>query len=132
VTASTSILVVDDDETMRDLLSRILTKAGFSVTLATDGRSAIKALEQTDFAAVVTDLVMPNKEGLETLVDIKHRWPACKVVIVSGSGPVAGTNLMKVALQFGADAALRKPVEAISLVATLNRVLMSRFNPHAA
>ena len=117
------ILVVDDDADLRELLARVLTKAGFIVDTVTNGEEAVRALEAMSFSAVVTDILMPTKEGLETIIEIKRRWPKCKIVALSGGGRFASGDVLDLAQKFGADAVLRKPVGAGDLVATLDRVL---------
>src|SRR5437762_1510287 len=119
MTNAGGVLVVDDDLALRELFARVLRKAGFTAEVACDGASATRALEHTQFAAVVTDIIMPEKEGLETIVEIKSRWPSCKIIAVSGGGAIGFRGYLDLALEMGADAVLRKPVEANDLIATV-------------
>ena len=118
-----SVLVVDDDLALRELFSRVLGKAGFDVETACDGAAAIRELEGRDFGAVVTDIIMPEKEGVETLIEIKRRWPACRIVAVSGCGAAGFGGYLEMAAKLGADATLRKPVELRDLVGVVKGLL---------
>lgn len=117
------VLVVEDDPDLRDVLARMLSRAGYLVMTARDGLEAIQAMETGAFVAVVTDLIMPKREGIETIMELKQRWPDCKVVAVSGGGRLAAGDLLELAVKLGADAALQKPVSSAQLVATLSAIL---------
>ncbi len=117
------ILVVEDDDPVRELFARVLTRAGFEVDVASDGHEAVKAFETGCYPVMVTDLVMPRKEGLETIMEIKQRWPECKIIAVSGGGRLVNSDVLELALHIGADAVLRKPVSAAQLLAAVRRAI---------
>jgi DNA-binding response OmpR family regulator len=129
-------LVVDDDLALRELFARVLRKNGFEVEIAGDDVAAIRAFERRAFGVVVTDIIMPEKEGVETLVEIKRRWPASKIVAVSGCGSVGFDGYLAIAASLGADATLRKPVESQQLVRVIKDLLGPSAGParsdHAA
>ena len=83
-----SVLVVDDDPVIHLIASQILEPHGCAVTHANDGVEALTHLAERPFDVVVLDMLMPNKEGLETLVEIRARWPGVKVVAISGGGRI--------------------------------------------
>jgi CheY-like chemotaxis protein len=80
---STKVLVVDDHEPSRDLFCEVLTSAGYAVRAASDGIHAIRHMEETRFDVVLTDLSMPQMDGLELLTEIRDRWPDSRVVLHS-------------------------------------------------
>ena len=79
----TKVLVVDDHEMSRDLFCKVLTSAGYAVRAASDGLNAIRYLEETRFDVVLTDVAMPQMDGLELLTKIRDRWPESRVVVHS-------------------------------------------------
>jgi CheY-like chemotaxis protein len=114
------VLVVDDDPAIRELLSEILSSGGYDVAVAADGQQAQKALKSAHFDLVITDLVMPNVEGLEPVQDIRHSYPGLKVIALSGA---FGGSFLRAAATLGANATLLKPVGPDELLATVRNVL---------
>ncbi|MDP3000761.1 MAG: response regulator, partial [Bryobacterales bacterium] len=114
------VLVVDDDEGIRNLFWQVLTGAGYDVSLAGDGRQALKLVEDQEFDVVVTDLVMPEREGIETIQAIRKEHRKLKIVAISGA---FGGKMLRTAELLGADAALLKPVTPAQLLATLRGLL---------
>jgi DNA-binding NtrC family response regulator len=82
---STKVLVVDDHELSRDLFCEVLTSAGYAVRSASNGLKAIDHLEKTRFDIVLTDVSMPQMDGLELLTKIRDRWPESRVVVHSSA-----------------------------------------------
>lgn len=103
------ILVVDDDEPFRLMLEKTLTRAGYEVESVSNGRSAIEVQRQRPAALVITDIVMPEKEGIETIMELRRLDPQVRIIAMSGGGwSRSGLNL-EVAKKLGARAALEKP-----------------------
>jgi DNA-binding response OmpR family regulator len=119
----TAILVVDDDPGVRDLFARTLKRVGFKVTVAEDGHAAIREMERERFDAAVIDIIMPEKEGIETIVEARARWPECRLIAMSGGGRIAPDDFLDLARIFGAHATLRKPMRSSQLIAALEAVL---------
>ena len=113
-------LVVDDDEAIRNLFATTLRQAGYDAALASDGARALEMLASGEFDVMITDLVMPGKEGIETIQAARKEWPNLKIVAVSGA--FGGLALAGAAL-LGADATLAKPVRRDALVATVKSLL---------
>jgi PAS domain S-box-containing protein len=120
VPAAAGILVVDDDAAVRGLFHKILTRAGYRVMEAADGAQALAALRKGGLDLVITDLVMPEKEGIETIVEIRKSHPQVKIAAVSGA---FGGRYLEVASMLGAEAALAKPVSEEALLSMVRRLL---------
>jgi CheY-like chemotaxis protein len=114
------VLVVDDEESIRGLFQKILEDAGYEVTLAIDGSQALDLLRDSAFDVVITDLVMPNREGIETIQAIRRQHPGMKIIAVSGA---FGGSFLGSAKLLGAEATLVKPVGPGQLLGALRRVL---------
>ncbi len=114
------ILVVDDDESVRELLCQMLAEAGYPVQTAGDGVEALALMKHGRFAAVVTDLVMPEKEGIDIITDIRKTYPAVKVIAISGA---YGGKFLKPARLVGAHATLAKPINEESFLSTVRNLV---------
>lgn len=114
------ILVVDDEEAVRKLFRLILVGEGFEVTLAADGAIAMRAAKTQVFDVVITDLVMPEREGIETIQALRDNHPEVKIIAISGA---FGGSFLTVAQRMGANATLLKPVSPAQLVATVRSLL---------
>jgi CheY-like chemotaxis protein len=115
-----TILVVDDEEGIRNLFQQVLTDAGYKVWLASDGRQALKLLRDTRFNVVFTDLLMPGRDGTETIRVIRKEYPNQKIIAVSGA---FGGALPAPEDTLGADATLAKPVSPDELLAAVQELL---------
>lgn len=115
-----SVLVVDDEEGIRDLFRLTLAAAGYKVVEAKDGREAMARLREEPFDLLITDLVMPEREGIEMIETLRKQRPDLKIVAVSGA---FGGMFLKVAKALGANATLAKPVSPDALLATVRNML---------
>jgi len=115
---STHILIIEDDDPYRIMLGSALEAEGYRVTLAENGKVGIKAFQVDPADIVVTDVIMPEQEGIETIMDLKRSHPDLKIIAMSGGAPHSGTYL-KICAQLGAEATLAKPFT----LDTLNRVI---------
>jgi CheY-like chemotaxis protein len=115
------VLVIDDDDDMRAMLDQTLKSAGFESLLAADGLEGIQQLRSASADAVITDLFMPNQEGIETIREIRKFFP--DIPIVAMSGKALGPSMLPIAEKLGAVAVLHKPFTPEELLATLARVL---------
>ena len=118
-----SILLVDDDDQFRTMLSQSLTGEGFQVTAASDGRQAIKLYESRPTDIVITDLVMPEKEGLELIREIKQLYSGVKIIAISGGGRGSSQDYLKLAKAFGAQVVLDKPFSHREILEAISQVL---------
>jgi len=117
------ILIVDDEENIRFVLAQALRKEGYDVFEAGDGDEALKMLEGQAVDLVVTDLLMPNREGLETIMEIQMNWPQTKIIAMSGGGRVKNTDFLSVAHKLGAKAVMKKPFSMAKFRDTVARVI---------
>lgn len=104
-----NILVVDDEAILRDTLKVVLTKFGHNPTLASNGREALAALKSQRFDLVVTDLLMPDFDGLELLGQIRRTYPDIPAIAISGGGRISSNEYLLMARKLGAVAVLSKP-----------------------
>ncbi len=117
------ILVVDDEDIIRFTLRQMLEKAGHEVFEAANGLEALKSFEELEVDLVITDIIMPVKEGIETIVELRRRQPELKIIAVSGGGRTHNLDYLQIAKRFGADGALAKPLDRQAVVATVAGVL---------
>ena len=118
-----SVLVAEDSEFLRLLLKRILHLAGCEVQLAVDGREALRIWKTRSFDLVVTDLVMPNNDGLELIREIRSQGSAAKIIAISGGSSLDSTHFLEVAKKLGADYCLLKPITLTEMLETVELAL---------
>lgn len=103
------ILIIEDDDQLRQTLRQILERDGHEVEEAADGEAGVDVLRQGIPDLVVTDLIMPRKEGIETIQELRREYPGLRILAVSGGGMMAPGGPLADAEFFGADASLAKP-----------------------
>jgi DNA-binding response OmpR family regulator len=103
------ILVVDDDFQMREMLGVILERKGYDVKTASDGKSALQLQSKKPFDIVITDIIVPEKDGIETISELRRGYPRVKIIAISGGGRNKSEGYMELARQIGADRVLVKP-----------------------
>jgi len=116
------VLVIDDDAELRAMLEETLTLANYQVVLASDGKKGMEKLRATPSDLVITDIFMPNEEGLETITKLRKEYPTVAIIAISGSSALA-RPMLTVALRLGADEVLAKPFLASELLESVERVL---------
>jgi|SRR4051794_5797887 len=121
------ILVVDDEPAMRRLISRILTKAGHTTHEAASGNEALVLFARVDPTLVITDIVMDEGEGIETIRALRSKSPDLPILAVSGG--TSSTLYLRVAKRLGATDALAKPFMREELIETVNRLLGTHAAP---
>jgi len=117
------ILIMDDDEQLLAALVRAVEMAGFAVSSAPNGREGQRLLDKQPFDLVVTDLIMPEKEGMETISYITKHFPAMKIIAISGGGRIGPETYLPAALELGADRVLTKPFPLEALTAAIRTLL---------
>jgi DNA-binding NtrC family response regulator len=117
------ILVIDDESIVRTSCSRSLTPEGYEVKLSQNGADAMKMLEEESFDLVLTDLKMPDIDGIEVLKMIKQRWPQTEVIVVTGYQTV---DTAVKSIKLGAFDYLEKPFTPDSLIAAVNNAMANK------
>jgi CheY-like chemotaxis protein len=116
------ILLVDDDPMVRDTLSRILQRAGHEVTTAQNGREGLKLYAEIAPEIVITDILMPDKEGIETITTLRKHSRTVPIIAISGGGRISNADLLDYATTFGATRTLHKPILPEDLLRTVKEV----------
>lgn len=119
------VLVVDDELQLREVLKEVLEDSGHKVILAEDGNKGLKLFTEQPFDLVITDLIMPDKEGLEFITEILKNRPETKIIAISGGGMVGPADYLKTAEMLGARMSLEKPFSTHDLIAGVERLLSS-------
>jgi DNA-binding response OmpR family regulator len=122
------ILVIDDDDQVVSVIARWLSKAGYEVECACEGERGLRFLENEPVDLIVTDIVMPGKEGLETIPMIRKMNKTVPIIAMSGGGNSGPELYLSMALSLGADCALQKPFDKELLLSTV-RTCFSKTKP---
>ena len=116
------ILVLDDEPSILLMIKKMLEKAGHEVDMALNGREGAEFLDKNKPDLVITDILMPEKEGLETIMMLRKRYPDIKIIAISGGGRIGPEGYLPSAKHLGADMVFQKPLlqkefmEAIALL----------------
>lgn len=108
-TMNSQILVIEDDNAVREFIRQTLSKAGYGVIAAGDGVEGLDLFRAQKPDLVITDIVMPQKEGLQTIIELRQQAPDVKVIAMSAGGRYSNMDYLKLARKFGARATLTKP-----------------------
>ncbi|NQU49874.1 MAG: response regulator [Planctomycetes bacterium] len=118
-----TILVVDDDPEIRSTLKKLLELSGHSIFTASSGVEAQQCLAKEDVDLMITDIVMPDQDGLENMKASKLLKPDLPIVAMSGGGRLKTENYLRLAKAFGATAVLEKPFDTATLLHTIQQAL---------
>ena len=110
-----SILFVDDNPQLVDIHSTYLREMGYTVMTAEDGQVALDMLDEHPFDLLITDVVMPGKEGFETIMEVLTKFPSMPIIAISGGGRIGARDYLALAMSMGAQATLSKPFSASAL-----------------
>ena len=125
------VLIIDDDSVTRQVTEAVLAQAGYRVEALADGRQALRWLETRCAAIVITDIFMPDVDGLEIVRLVRRRCPAARVLVMSGGSHVFSQDYLPIAERLGADGTLTKPFRPADLLAAVAR-LADRDEPSEA
>lgn len=117
------ILVIDDEPLIRSTVVTLLTREGFSVEEASDGEAGLAMCHKHPPDVVVTDIFMPNRDGIEVVMKLKRSYPRTKIIAMTGGGQTRMMEIASAAKLLGADHILYKPFESESLLTAVNAVL---------
>ena len=115
-----SICLIDDDELFRRNLAEELRALGQPVEEAGDAERGLRLLESQAFETSVVDVLMPDVDGIELIARIRSRWPAMRVIAISGGGRLSADLCIDLARLTGADACVRKPLSARDILARIS------------
>lgn len=119
------ILIIDDDAAVSQTLALILTRAGYQVSTAISGRKGLELLSNDAYDLVLTDIIMPELDGIEAIRRIRTDYPGLRVIAMSGGGQIDKADFLHMAEALGADRVLEKPVRGERLLELVGSVLAS-------
>jgi DNA-binding response OmpR family regulator len=117
------ILVIDDDYFVRYTLARVLRGNDYEVVTAADGEQGMIMFRRTAPDLVITDIIMPNQEGIETIRLMRRERPDAKIIAISGGGRIGNLNVLEIAQKLGADDVIHKPFDAAELLSRVRKFL---------
>lgn len=124
------ILVIEDDRSVRDYLVTLLVRAGYTTLAASNGVEGITLHRDTPADVVITDIIMPEKDGIEAILDLQNAELVPKVIAISGGGHIAADDYLRSATLLGADLVLSKPFTGAAILAAVDRLLAGGGTPH--
>lgn len=116
------ILLVEDNQDVKEMLKKLLEKNGYSVMVASNGREALAKFKSVLTQVVVTDVIMPEEDGIGLIVELKKQKPDIKIIAISGGGKVGPTNYLNIAETLGADAVFAKPFNMNDFIAKVKEL----------
>ena len=117
------ILIIDDEATIRDLLIKMLEREGYETMNASDGKEGIRLYRENPADLVITDLIMPEKEGIETIMELRQDYQDVKVIAMSGGGKIDPGTYLQIAKTLGAIETLAKPFDLKKVLKTVQELL---------
>ena len=118
------ILIIDDDDQFRSMLRKMLEKAGYNdIEEATNGSIGMKLFREDPFDVVITDIIMPDKEGIEMITELTRDYPNIKIIAMSGGGRIGPQGYLEMAEHLGASRTLAKPFKHSDLIAAVQEIL---------
>lgn len=118
-----SVLIIDDDAAIRSMMSQILSSAGYQVSPAADGKAGINLYRENPTDLIITDLVMPEKDGIELIMELRREFPQAKIMAMSGGSQYGNMDYLKTAKILGAIRVLDKPFEIDTLLQIVNELI---------
>ena len=117
------ILVVDDDADVRRVLQLFLERAGYGVTTVGDGTQAVATYAQTPHDMVITDIVMPEKEGIETIAELRELNPEVPIIAISGGGRIGAHDYLTWVRRCGVEHTFIKPIDRLKLLEAVEKLV---------
>jgi CheY-like chemotaxis protein len=122
----TKILVIDDDVIVRKTIIRLLEDGGYKVLSAEDGLRGMAMFRSEQPDLVITDIIMPEQEGIQTIAEMRKVMPDAKIIAISGSGRFGDADFLKMAQSLGAMDIVSKPFDADELLTIVENCLAGR------
>lgn len=117
------VLLIDDEKMLRDVLRDAFEAAGYDVAVAANGTDGVRLFEEAPSDIIVTDILMPDKDGLEVIMELRKRHPNVKIVAISGGDRTGNRQYLRIARELGAARILPKPFRPKELLALVEEVL---------
>lgn len=117
------IMIIDDDDAVRDALGELVQAAGHEICTAAEGGQALARLPGFRPDLVITDILMPGMEGMQTIYELRKRQPALPIIAMSGCFALRGMDYLKTARRIGANHTISKPLEPAALIAAIESLL---------
>lgn len=119
MTEPTRVCVIDDDDLICDHIAALLTPAGYEVVCADSAKAGLALIAEHRPDVVLVDIIMPDKDGVEVIAEIRRLWPDLRIVAMSAGGQVGPTLYLQIAQTMGAHACLTKPLSLTELTEAL-------------
>jgi CheY-like chemotaxis protein len=120
---SISVLVIDDSNVVRHAVERTLSGAGYAAVAAADGEEGIRLWQEARPGLVITDIMMPERDGIETIMEIRRRCPDAKILAMTGFRHSGSVDFAEMLRRLGADDVLIKPFDPEVLLAKVDRLV---------
>lgn len=117
------IVIIDDEPQIRDMLQKILQRYGYEVAVAENGKEGIKLCANKPADLVITDLTMPEKDGMETIKELRSDYPGVKIIAMSGGGDRFPEYFLDKAIESGAVTSLKKPFRKDDILKVVYEIL---------
>lgn len=117
------ILLVEDDDLVRDMLTQVLERASHTVMCAADGEEATTYLQKERPDIMVTDIIMPKKSGITLISEVKNRHPNLEIIAISGGGRLDPTGYLDLSESLGASVSFEKPIDNTALLMAIDLLL---------
>jgi len=118
------ILLIDDQEHIRNIIKQILLIDGYEVDTAENGKAGLKMVQLHRYDLVITDIFMPEQDGLEVIMELRQQFPDIKIIVMTGGGAKLDIgHLLKMSKYMGADRLFSKPIDFVTLRAAVKELL---------
>ena len=118
------ILIIDDEAEFREMLRQMLERAGYEVVEAADGNEGLRLVKEQQVDLVIADIIMPEKEGLETIMELQRDFPDMKIIAISGGGRSTPETYLQPARLIGAHYTFAKPIDQEEILGAVKQLLM--------
>jgi DNA-binding NtrC family response regulator len=123
------ILIIDDESQIRSMLRLMLERVGYEVVEAPDGIEGIRQYREKPADLIITDLIMPNKDGIGMIIDLKKEFPNVKIIAMSGGGVNRPEGYLDGAKKLGASRTLTKPIDRDQMLMAVKEILKEGTTP---
>jgi DNA-binding NtrC family response regulator len=120
---SARILIIDDEVQIREMLGQMLTREGYEVVHAPNGKEGMRVCRQQAIDLIITDIIMPEKDGIEMILELRHDFPDLKVIAISGGGRLGPDGYLEMAKKLGAHRTFFKPFNRKEILDAVQELL---------